>query len=301
MSKEITLPMVDGVLVVVPDSLELITSYMLQEQLDWFEPEIKFLRHALQLGQKVIDIGANYGVFALSMARTVGSAGKVWAFEPANPTTNLLEKSIAANGFQHFDLQRCALANEIGFAQFIVGEHAELNSLARNKPQSAHNLETVQVRTLDERMGALGWTKIDFIKIDAEGEEANIFRGGKLFFLHNSPLVQFEVKITGDADLSLIPMFVDMGYEPYELVPGLDLLVPFIAGKKLDTFLLNMFACKPDRAQLLSQQGKLVTRSALEQIENQEAAILQIARANSAYGWRNSLATLPYAASLASQ
>ena len=34
MSKEITLPMVDGVLVVVPDSLELITSYMLQEQLD---------------------------------------------------------------------------------------------------------------------------------------------------------------------------------------------------------------------------------------------------------------------------
>ncbi len=38
------LTMADGVRVVVPDSLERMTSYVLLEQQDWFEDEIKFLR-----------------------------------------------------------------------------------------------------------------------------------------------------------------------------------------------------------------------------------------------------------------
>ena len=54
--------LVDGTQVIVPDSLELITSYVLQEQGDWFEDEIKFLRAHVQPGNTVIDIGANYGV-----------------------------------------------------------------------------------------------------------------------------------------------------------------------------------------------------------------------------------------------
>ena len=40
----IIVELVDGTKVVVPDSLELITSYVLQEHRDWFEDEIKFLR-----------------------------------------------------------------------------------------------------------------------------------------------------------------------------------------------------------------------------------------------------------------
>ena len=301
MSKEITLSMVDGVRVVVPDSLELITPYVLQEQLDWFEPEIKFLRRALKPGQKVIDIGANYGVFTLSMARAVGPTGKAWAFEPANSTANFLEKSIVANRFEHVDLQRCALSNEIGTTQFMVGQHAELNSIVRGNSGQPGTLETVKVGTLDERMSALAWSDIDFIKIDAEGEELNILAGGKMFFEKNSPLVQFEVKIEGAADLTLIPTFAAMGYDVFQLVPSLDVLVPFSADTKPDSYLLNMFACKPDRAEVLEQQGKLVTRFALKQRENQEEAVLEIARANSAYAWRNAIATLPYALSLASQ
>lgn len=39
-----TVTLIDGVRVVVPDSLDLITPCVLQEQQDWFEDEIKFLR-----------------------------------------------------------------------------------------------------------------------------------------------------------------------------------------------------------------------------------------------------------------
>ena len=67
----ISLSLVDGTTIVVPDSLNLLTTYILQEQGDWFEDEIKFLRKLVQPGQVVIDIGANYGVYALCLARRV--------------------------------------------------------------------------------------------------------------------------------------------------------------------------------------------------------------------------------------
>jgi len=77
MTSTTTLIMVDGVRIVVPDSLDLITPYVLLEQQDWFEDEIKFVRRLLKPGQKVIDIGSNYVVSALSMAQTVGPPGCV--------------------------------------------------------------------------------------------------------------------------------------------------------------------------------------------------------------------------------
>src|SRR5438105_44340 len=99
MPSNITLELVDGVRVVVPDSLEQITTYVLQEQRDWFEDEIRFLRRLIQPGQKAIDIGANVGVYALTLARLVGPTGRIWAFEPASATANLLAAGVAANNF----------------------------------------------------------------------------------------------------------------------------------------------------------------------------------------------------------
>ena len=66
---DILLPMSDGTWLCLPDSLQHLSSYILREQGDWFEDEGKFLRQLVQPGQRVIDIGANYGVYALSLAR----------------------------------------------------------------------------------------------------------------------------------------------------------------------------------------------------------------------------------------
>jgi tRNA A58 N-methylase Trm61 len=86
----VVLTLVDGVRIVVPDTLELITPYVLREQQDFFEDELPFVRQLLQPGQNVIDIGANYGVYTLPMAQKVGASGHVWAFEPASGTAQLL-------------------------------------------------------------------------------------------------------------------------------------------------------------------------------------------------------------------
>ena len=74
MQKKITLPLNGNIQVVLPDSLEQISTYVLQEQGDWFEDEIRFVRTLMEEGQQAIDIGANYGMFTLSLAKAVGPA-----------------------------------------------------------------------------------------------------------------------------------------------------------------------------------------------------------------------------------
>jgi len=175
------LTLIDGVHIVVPDSLDLITPYVLREQQDWFEDEIKFLRRLLQPGFNVVDIGANYGVYTLSMAQTVGPTGRVWAFEPASTTAKMLAEGIAANGFEQVVLERIALSSARGTAQLSLNLNSELNAIVHDN-LSTGGCETVPVTTLDDCLESFGWRDIEFIKIDAEGEEANILKGGKRFF-----------------------------------------------------------------------------------------------------------------------
>lgn len=96
--------------VVVLDSLEQITTYVLKEQHDWFEDEIRFVRMLLNPGDSVIDLGANLGVYALSMARVVGKRGRVTAFEPASETAALLRASALLNGFTQLEVEQKGLA-----------------------------------------------------------------------------------------------------------------------------------------------------------------------------------------------
>ena len=161
MNKTTTLKLIDGVRVVVPDSLDLITTYVLREQEDWFEDEIKFLRCLLKKGQAVIDIGANYGTYTLSMANVVGAEGCVWAFEPATSTADLLAESIRINNFQHIHLEQKALSHTSGTAELSLHNNSELNELVRNENQTGES-ETVTLSTLDLCMDQLGWKILIF-------------------------------------------------------------------------------------------------------------------------------------------
>lgn len=297
----LALTIADGVQVVVPNSLDLLTPYVLIEQQDWFEDEIKFLRRLLEPGQKVIDIGANYGVYTLSMAKTVGPAGQVWAFEPASSTARLLAAGIAINQFSQVILDHRALSRASGTAQLSLHQQSEFNSLVRS-PVSTSATETVELTTLDQCREHYGWQDIAFLKIDAEGEEANILEGGTRFFSELSPLVQYEVNDAAKLHLDLVQTFARLGYDSYRLVPGLDLLVPFDGESEPDGYLLNLFCCKKDRAEQLAARGYLCNpRGGLSDSngKNAERGAAGV-HSNEAYRWPHTLAKLPYGTQLAS-
>lgn len=300
LSKIATLTLVDGVQIVVPDSLNLVTPYVLIEQLDWFEDEIKFLRRLLQPGQKAIDVGANFGVYTLSMAKSVGTTGSVWAFEPASSTATLLAEGIASNKFSQVVLEQSALSSTCGTGQLSLHDQSEMNALVRTE-YSAINCETVNVVTLDECMQRYDWSDVAFVKIDAEGEESKILKGGQQFFSRLSPLIQYEIKAGGELHMELLRDFAAIGYDSYRLVPGLDLLVPFDAASTPDGYLLNLFCCKPDRARLLATEGHLIESGPAcgMTASTQAAEMSGPVKERNKYHWRNSIAKLPYGLKLA--
>jgi hypothetical protein len=131
------------------------------------------------------------------------------------------------------------------------------------------------------------------LKIDAEGEEENILRGGKVFFSSLSPLVEFELKAGADIHLELVRAFESMGYESYRLVPGLGMLVPFDEKAPVDGYLLNLFCCKVDKADELFARGLLIRKSDLDDRSDSRVPILP------EHEWKEGLSSWPYARELA--
>ncbi|MDZ4254087.1 MAG: FkbM family methyltransferase [Sulfuritalea sp.] len=253
----ILLKTVDGISVSVPASLRCISTVFLLEQERWFEREPEFLLRWLEPGMNAIDIGANVGFYCLPMARSVGETGRVVAFEPGSGNRSHLEASRAANALANLTISACALADAKKDGWLSLAESGELNRLSENAAQSA-NSERVRVSTLDLQAQEFAWPPIDFVKIDAEGQEARIVAGGRDFFARQSPLVMYEFKDPGTSNNVLRWIFEALGYRTYRLLGDASCLVPLTSDEPLDSFELNLFAAKPDRAMLLAEKGLLV-------------------------------------------
>jgi FkbM family methyltransferase len=246
-----------GITLSLPASLECMSTFIALEQEDWFEDEIKFVRSFIQPGANVIDIGASYGFYALTMAERAGENGKVWAFEPADLPFSHLTESIRLNHFNNIYPEKFALTDTPGNVTMNIVKDSENNFLSsKNFTNKSSGEETVVSLSLDSAMLKYNWENIDFLKIDAEGEEINIFKGGQNFLERESPLIMFEIK---HLDKKLLQeVLTKYSYNFYQLVPGLNILVPFDFKVSQEPFLLNLFCCKPDRANILEKQGFLL-------------------------------------------
>src|SRR5262249_48194211 len=118
------------------------------------------------------------------------------------------------------------------------------------------------ITNLDAEDVKAPWSSPDFVKLDAEGEEARILAGGARFFERHSPLVMFEIKHQRAANLGLAEAFRGKGYGLFRLLDGAPLLGPSAGSEPLDAYELNLFAAKPDRAAELAAAGLLVTEPA---------------------------------------
>ena len=240
----------------------------------------------------VIDIGANYGLYTLAIAKKVGQSGLVYAFEPSSATASILSESVKENGFSQIIIEKKALSNETGEANLSINENSELNSLV-NRSGLNDLSEKVTVTTLDNCMASFGWENIDFVKIDAEGAEENIINGGLVFLDSNSPIIQYEIKDTS-YHFSLVKKFKSLGYESYRLVRGLNLLVPYDDNETPDAFLLNLFCCKKDTAKKLSMRGLLINDplQSIESIDHINSMLYKMETSTKA--WGNDMLDLPY-------
>jgi FkbM family methyltransferase len=132
---------------------------------------------SLESEQKKVafDIGANIGLFTAYL--TTFASTSVHSFEPVPQTFSRLEKNMKNNGLKDKAvLNRLAVGDTQGSIKFAISD----DSPATNKistSESDHDMEVI-VTTLDQYCEDNHIDYIDFLKIDVEGMEAQVLRGG---------------------------------------------------------------------------------------------------------------------------
>jgi FkbM family methyltransferase len=156
-------------------------------------PEQELLARHLKPGQTFYDIGANVGFFAVLGAHLVGSAGRVYAFEPFPSSAKAVADNAARNGFDHVKVQNCAVGRQRGSGRFsldgTVGEHHLADATA---PAGAGQI-TVPIVCIDDLVKAGECTPPDFVMIDVEGAEIDVLLGMSTTIAKSRPTVVCEV------------------------------------------------------------------------------------------------------------
>lgn len=251
----------DGVIVCVEPAVQQLGSYVLLEQEDWYDDELGFLRQYVGDRMNGIDIGAGQGVYALSIAKKM-SAGHIWAFEQNPAHAGMLAASVELNGFN----------DRITLVQTGLSGHPGRQ-------------ETAATETLDEftRTNHID-ASFGFVRLGTDVNGVDILRGGRSFFMQQSPLVLFGLMHEGKVNDDLIDAFALLGYEIYRLLPDLNILVEYAPASRGDA--LNLFACKPALAASLSGQGLLAGGT--------DKAAISPASLNNGPGWQQ-IRDFPYA------
>jgi FkbM family methyltransferase len=135
--------------------------------------ETKLIRHLVEAGDHVIDVGTNVGWYSSLLSEKVGSEGKVWGFEPGKRAYSLV--SDTGRQYPQFTVFNLALSDFTGESLFHIAPDAGQSSLNVDTARSV--TDTVRVTTLDSFATEHGIQGLKFIKCDAEGAELSILRG----------------------------------------------------------------------------------------------------------------------------
>ena len=146
-----------------------------------------------------VDVGANFGLYSITLASSATSLNSFFAFEPDRKNFNHLSANIYLNGFDTIiDARRLGLSNEKKTLRFLSnkGNSTGISRIAETAPANTNVSlfeETfIEVETLDSQLGTIKGKAI-YLKIDVEGHEKSVIEGGLSFFKQNDCFLQMEI------------------------------------------------------------------------------------------------------------
>jgi FkbM family methyltransferase len=125
----------------------------------------------LRSGDVFWDIGAHQGYVTLAASRVVGAAGSVVSFEPAASNRALLESHVRWNRLSNVRVLPYAVSDTDGEAAFGGTGGSVTFGLGRGD-------EVVATRSIRSLIENESLPRPSVLKIDVEGSEADVLRGG---------------------------------------------------------------------------------------------------------------------------
>ncbi|TAH30659.1 MAG: FkbM family methyltransferase [Cytophagales bacterium] len=166
----------------------------------------------------ILDIGTNIGETLLNFAK-INTKGINYGFEPVPYLYQRAKHNIGLNNFDNIILNNIALSDKKEQLFFSIPNNNNSGGIAMSKNAQQGMLE-VGAMTLDSFVANQNIDKIHFIKIDVEGFEMNVLKGGSETLTKMKPqmfieLVDNHLKRQNTSSKEVILFLKNIGYEIY--------------------------------------------------------------------------------------
>jgi len=130
----------------------------------------------------IFDIGANYGVTGILFHKKFPNAKLIMA-EPNPLLIDFIKHNCKLNNVDFYEVQNIAVSDKV--AQIEFGLNLQSSQDSRVKALPGFHKINVQTETIDNLTNQNSNNKNVFIKIDTQGWEEQVFRGGLKFFTNH--------------------------------------------------------------------------------------------------------------------
>ena len=198
-----------------------------------YEPQsVRLAQAAVTPGMLALDVGANVGFFTLLLSRRAGPTGRVLAFEPDLANLSMLRRNVAINQCGNVEVCALALGNENGFASFMRDEKTGLEGHLvagqhgwQDASSPAGPIVETRVSTIDAELAGRD-RPVAFIKLDVEGSEAAVLRGGEHTIRRDRPVILAELSssfrdvASGSIERAATTWLFERGYLLFDIELG---------------------------------------------------------------------------------
>jgi FkbM family methyltransferase len=162
---------------------------------------IQLLHKFLKPGSAFLDIGANIGLMSSIASKIVGAEGKVLSVEANPKTIEILQHNLALNYAGNVSIFPFALGSEKGTATLFENWNVNRGGASLLSQDKQEGID-VPVEKLDDIFEN---DKIDLIKIDVEGFELEVLKGGIELLKKQLPVLIIEVSEQRENEAGVSP------------------------------------------------------------------------------------------------
>lgn len=187
--------------------------------MDTIDPSLcRLAKEFVQEGSVVWDVGANVGLFSFVAAHCSGPTGRVISFEPDVWLVQLLRRSCVVQPISSSPVQvvPVALAESVELRTFNIASRSRstnyLSGYGSTQTGGISEQQTVLSVTLDWLSERLPLP--DVLKIDVEGAELEVLKGGLRLLEVKRPVVLCEVSSERSSEVTQV--LKDRGYRIYD-------------------------------------------------------------------------------------
>jgi FkbM family methyltransferase len=157
--------------------------------------DLRFLWNTLESGMVFMDIGAYHGIYSLVAGNKLKGTGEIIAFEPSPREYQRLRMHLRLNRLSNAHAEMLAMGTTMAKTSLFQVSAGDTTRNGLRRPASHDSVTEIPVNviSLDEYAGGQSIEHVDVMKLDVEGGEIEVIRGGPKVFGELRPMLICEV------------------------------------------------------------------------------------------------------------